>query len=79
MAEKMGKAGPGPMPRTLSITNVADDVVRRLERRAAKHHRSLQGELLAILEDAARSPEAMSAREVLAEVARLRAPPPVPA
>ena len=59
------------MPRSLSIKNAPDDIVRRLKRRAAKHHRSLQGELLAILEEAVRSPDAMSSGEVLAEVARL--------
>ncbi|MFQ5954209.1 MAG: Arc family DNA-binding protein [Kiloniellales bacterium] len=59
------------MPVNLSIKNAPDDIVRRLKRRAEKHHRSLQGELLAILEEAVRSPHAMSCRDVLAEVARL--------
>ena len=59
------------MPRTVSIRSVPDDIVRRLKRRAAKHHRSLRRELLAILEEAVRSPDAMTSREVLAEVARL--------
>jgi len=36
------------MPVNLSIKNAPDDVVERLRRRAAKNHRSLQGELLAI-------------------------------
>ena len=45
------------MPVNLSIKNAPDDVVRRLKERAKKHHRSLQGELLAIIEEAAdRSP-----------------------
>ncbi|MBF0395069.1 MAG: Arc family DNA-binding protein, partial [Alphaproteobacteria bacterium] len=35
------------MPSNLSIKNAPDDVVRRLKERAAAHHRSLQGELLA--------------------------------
>lgn len=43
-----------PMPVTLSIKNVPDDLARRLRDRAARHHRSLQGELMAIIEDAAR-------------------------
>ncbi len=34
----------------LSIKNVPDDVAERLRRRAERHHRSLQGELMAILE-----------------------------
>lgn len=37
----------------LSIKNVPDALADRLRRRAARHHRSLQGELLAILEEAA--------------------------
>ena len=38
----------------LSIENVPDEVVERLHARAARHHRSLQAELLAIVEDAVR-------------------------
>jgi antitoxin FitA len=37
---------------TLSIKNVPEALAERLRRRAATHHRSLQGELLAILEEA---------------------------
>lgn len=36
----------------LSIKNVPDDLAERLRRRAAARHRSLQGELMAILEEA---------------------------
>lgn len=36
----------------LSIKNVPDALAERLRRRAAARHRSLQGELLAILEEA---------------------------
>lgn len=39
---------------TLSVKQVPADLARRLKRRAAQNHRSLQGELLAILTDAAR-------------------------
>ena len=35
----------------LSIKNVPEELVAQLRDRAKKHHRSLQGELLAILED----------------------------
>jgi plasmid stability protein len=42
------------MPVTLSIKNVPDDLAQRLRDRAARHHRSLQGELLTIIEAAAR-------------------------
>jgi antitoxin FitA len=43
----------GTMPVTLSVKNVPDALAERLRKRAAEHHRSLQGELLAILEEAA--------------------------
>ena len=42
----------GTMPVTLSVKNVPDKLAERLRQRAASHHRSLQGELLAILEEA---------------------------
>ncbi len=41
------------MPVTLSVKNVPDKLADRLRKRAASHHRSLQGELMAILEEAA--------------------------
>ena len=37
---------------TLSVKNVPADLAKRLKERAARNHRSLQGELLAILDDA---------------------------
>ncbi len=40
------------MPATLSIKNVPDEVLERLRRRAKLNHRSLQGELMEILERA---------------------------
>ena len=40
---------------TLSIKNAPDDVVETLRQRARANHRSLQGELLAIIEAAARA------------------------
>ncbi|MFN2383499.1 MAG: Arc family DNA-binding protein [Gemmatimonadota bacterium] len=39
------------MPVNLSIKNVPDELAERLRQRAATRHRSLQGELLAILEE----------------------------
>jgi plasmid stability protein len=39
---------------TLSIKNVPKQTADRLKARAARHHRSLQGELMAILEASAR-------------------------
>jgi len=38
------------MPASLSIKNVPDDVVERLRARAARNRRSLQGELLDLIE-----------------------------
>lgn len=37
---------------TLSVKNVPADLAKRLKERAARNNRSLQGELMAILEDA---------------------------
>ncbi|MBI2836461.1 MAG: Arc family DNA-binding protein [Chloroflexi bacterium] len=36
----------------VSVKNVPNDVVEKLRKRAKRHHRSLQGELMAILEEA---------------------------
>jgi plasmid stability protein len=55
----------------LSIKNAPDDVVNRLRSRAERHHRSLQGELLAIIEDAVRPDGSLSPGELLAEVRRM--------
>ena len=59
------------MPVNLSIKNAPEDVVQRLRERAERHHRSLQGELLAIIEAAAREHHPATPAEVLAEVRRL--------
>lgn len=40
------------MPVNLSIKNAPDDVVARLRERASRNHRSLQGELMAIIQEA---------------------------
>jgi plasmid stability protein len=55
----------------LSIKNVPDEIVRRLRQRAARRHRSLQGELLSIIEQAAHSEQQLSPGELLAEVRAL--------
>jgi len=39
------------VPVDLSIKRVPDDLVQRLRERAATNHRSLQGELMAMLEE----------------------------
>ncbi len=61
------------MPVNLSIKNAPDRVVQRLRERAERHHRSLQGELLAIIEAAVQED---GPADILAEVRRLgvRAP-----
>jgi plasmid stability protein len=59
------------MPVNLSIKNAPDEIVRRLRERASRHHRSLQGELLAILEAAVRFEERLSPDDLLGEVRRL--------
>ena len=43
----------GVMAVTLSVKNVPEKMAERLRQRAARNHRSLQGELMAILEEAA--------------------------
>ena len=40
------------MPVNLSVKNVPDEVMEKLRERAKRHHRSLRGEVLAILEAA---------------------------
>ncbi len=59
------------MPVTLSIKNAPEETVRRLRERAERHHRSLQGELLAIIEEAARVQGPRTPAEVLAEIRRI--------
>jgi plasmid stability protein len=56
------------MPVNLSIKNVPDAVVARLKERAQRHHRSLQGEMSAIIEDAVREDHRLTPAEVLARV-----------
>ncbi len=59
------------MPANLSVKNVPDKVLTRLRRRAARHHRSLQRELLAILEESALSEDKLTIDELLLKVRRL--------
>ena len=65
------------MPVNLSIKNVPDELAERLRRRAERAHRSLQGELMTILTDAAGRPSGrLSIQEARRRVAELglRAP-----
>lgn len=53
------------MPVNLSVKNVPDDLAQRLRERAAANHRSLQRELVSILEQAvSAAPELSERREV---------------
>jgi len=61
----------GTMPVNLSIKNAPDRVVQRLRERAERHHRSLQGELLAIIEAAVEEDRPAAPADILAEVRRL--------
>jgi antitoxin FitA len=59
------------VPVNLSVKSVPDSVAERLRRRAARKHRSLQGELLAILTAAAEAEGLVTAAELLTHVRRL--------
>lgn len=60
------------MPVSLSIKNVPDDIAAGLRARASRNRRSLQGELLVILEEAVSPGHILSAKGVLARVQALR-------
>ncbi|HVT14637.1 MAG TPA: Arc family DNA-binding protein [Thermoanaerobaculia bacterium] len=64
------------MPVDLSIKRVPDDLAERLRHRAARHHRSLQGELMAMLEEHVARDEPLTLRQAheLARAAGLRTP-----
>ncbi len=59
------------MPVNLSIKNVPDALANRLRERAETSHRSLQGELMAILEDAVYGSEPLTPRQALEQVREL--------
>jgi len=59
---------------SLSIKNVPDEIVERLRARAARNRRSLQGELLALVERAAEEVPTISARDVYARIKQLNLP-----
>ena len=52
------------MPVDLSIKQVPDDVTERLRQRAKRNHRSLQGELRAILDEVTNTPPRLTMREL---------------
>jgi plasmid stability protein len=53
------------MPINLSIKRVPDELAERLRQRAARHHRSLQGELMAMLEEHVSRGERMTLQQAL--------------
>jgi plasmid stability protein len=56
----------------VSIKNVSEDKVTRLKLRAKKNHRSLQGELLALIDEAVETvPRKLSVEEVARKVSTL--------
>ncbi|MBI2266743.1 MAG: Arc family DNA-binding protein [Armatimonadetes bacterium] len=59
------------MPGNVSLKNVPDDMMDKLRKRAKRHHRSLQGELMAIIEEAV-SPARLSVDEVESHLRELR-------
>jgi antitoxin FitA len=59
------------MPVNLSIKNVPDEIAEELRKKAVRNHRSLQGELMAIIEEAAGKRKPLAPSEFLAEVRAL--------
>lgn len=56
------------MPVNFSIKDVPDQIAEQLRARAARHHRSLQGELMAIVEGSLGQPPQLTPAELLARV-----------
>lgn len=52
----------------LSIKNVPDHLAEQLRKRAARHHRSLQGELMAILEENLENRRSLMPAELLSKI-----------
>lgn len=52
----------------LSIKNVPDEIAAALRVQAKEHHRSLQGELLAVLEESVRPKRKLSVDEIYRRV-----------
>jgi antitoxin FitA len=59
---------------SLSIKNVPEHVVKRLRQRATRNRRSLQGELLDLIERAADEVPTISARLVFERIKKLNLP-----
>jgi len=59
------------MPVNLSIKAVPDTLVEKLRSRAEKNHRSLQGELITILEESLERPRSLSMDESIRKLRHL--------
>ena len=59
------------MPVNLSIKNAPDDVAELVKQRARTNHRSVRGELLAIIEEAVRPRRRLTPHDVLAQARKL--------
>jgi plasmid stability protein len=55
----------------LSVKNVPEDQVRRLRERAKANHRSLQGELRALIEEATGTLRRLGIDEIVVELSKL--------
>lgn len=55
----------------ISIKDVPEEQVRRLRERAKANHRSLQGELRALIDEATEAPRPLTVDEIVARVSRL--------
>jgi len=62
----------GTVAVNLSIKNVPDELAGRLRAQAARNHRSIQGELMAILEQALASERRLDAKGILEKVRKLK-------
>jgi len=56
------------MPVTLSLKNVPNEYAEKLRERAARHHRSVQGELMSIVEDALQTSERLTPKAMLQSI-----------
>jgi plasmid stability protein len=54
----------------ISIKGVPEEQVRRLRERAKANHRSLQGELRALIDEATETPRPLTVDEIVARVSR---------
>ncbi|MBV9120526.1 MAG: Arc family DNA-binding protein [Chloroflexi bacterium] len=60
------------MPVSLSIKGVPDAMVVQLRHRARQHHRSLQGELMAILDESLNGVPRLTTDEAISQLKALR-------